>query len=115
MLSEIARQLEAACRDADLDLLASLLHPDVHWTGLCRNRTQVLDWYRQGLADGTTATVESVEVDRDAVVVGLSLVRPADGARPAPPLRIYQAFTVEGTLIVDIRGFPDRRSALARS
>lgn len=112
-LSEVARHIEAACRDTDLDLLASLLHPQVHWTGLCRTSTQVLDWYRNALADGTKATVESVEINRDAVVLGLSLTRPTEGARPAPPHRLWQVFTVEDAQIVEIRGYGDRRSALA--
>lgn len=115
VLSEVARQIEAACRESDLDLLASLLHPEVHWTGLCRTSAQVLDWYRLALADGTTPTVESVEVDGDAVILGLSLTRPAQGARPAPPHRLFQVFKVdESAQIVEIRGFPDRRSALNR-
>ena len=36
-------------------------------------------------------TVESVEVDRDAVVLGISLSRPAEGARPAPPERFTRS------------------------
>jgi ankyrin repeat protein len=115
VLCEIARHLEAACRQSDLELLGSLLHPDVHWTGLCRTSAQVLDWYRNALADGTTPSVESVEVDRDAVVLGLILTRPAVGTRPAPPHRLYQVFTIEGTQIVEIRGYPDRQSALAHT
>jgi ankyrin repeat protein len=114
VIAELARHLDAACRDTDLDLLASLLHPEVHWTGVCRNSAQVIDWYRLALADGTTFTVDSLEIDRDAVVLGLTLMRPAEGARPAPPHRLYQVFTVEGAQIVDIRGYPDRHSALTR-
>lgn len=114
VLSEIARHIEAACRESDLELLGSLLDPDVRWTGMCRTSAQVLDWYRHALADGTTPTVETVEVDRDAIVLGLTLTRPAVGTRSAPPHRLYQAFTIQGTRIVEIRGYPDRRSALAR-
>lgn len=114
VLSEIARHLEAACRERDLDLLASLLHPQVHWTGICRTSAQVLDWYRTALADGTAPTIESVEVDRDAVVLGLTLTGPAEGARPAAPHQLYQVFTIDGAQIVDIRGYPDRHSALTR-
>jgi hypothetical protein len=84
VMADIARHLEAAYRDRDLDLLASLLHPEVHWTGLCRDRAQVIDWYRGLLADGTMATVRSTEVDRDTVVLGLAVARRAEGARPAP-------------------------------
>jgi Ankyrin repeats (many copies) len=114
VIADIARHLEAAYRDQDLALLGSLLHPQVQWTGLCGNREQVLDWYRALRADGTVATVSSVEVDRDAVVLGLTVGRKADGARPAAPQQLYQAFTVEDAQIIDIRGYPDRHSALNR-
>jgi ankyrin repeat protein len=114
VMADIARHLATAHRDQDLGLLGSLLHPQVQWTGLCRNREQVLDWYRELLADGTVATVTSVEVERDAVVLGLVLTRRAEGARPAPPQHVYQAFTVDGAQIVDIRRYPDWHGALTR-
>ena len=114
VMAEIARHLETAARDLDLDLLGSLLHPEVRWTGLCRDRAQVLDWYRAVLAEGMEASVRSVEVDRDAVVLGLTVGRRAQGARPAPPQSLYQVFTVRDAQIVEIHGYPDRASALAR-
>jgi ankyrin repeat protein len=114
VMAEIARHLETVSRDLDLDLLASLLHPQVRWTGLCKDRTQVLDWYRAVLAEGIEASVRSVEVDRDAVVLGLAVSRRAQGARPAPPQPLYQVFTVRDAQIVEIRGYPDRDSALTR-
>jgi ankyrin repeat protein len=114
VMAEIARHLETVGRDLDLDLLGSLLHPQVRWTGLCNDRTQVLDWYRAMLAEGIEASVRSVEVDRDAVVLGLTVGRPARGARPAPPEPLFQVFTVRGAQIVEIRGYPDRDSALTR-
>ena len=112
IMAEIARHLETAARDVDLDLLGSLLHPEVRWTGLCSDRTQVLDWYRAVLAEGIEARVRSVEVDRDAVVLGLTVGRRAQGARPAPPQPLYQVFTVRDAQIVEIQGYPDRSSAL---
>src|SRR5215472_1433218 len=115
VMADMARHIETAYRDRDLDLLASLLHPHVSWTGICRNSQQVLDWYRGLLADGTMPTVQSVEVDRDAVLLGLSVALQAEGARPAPPQQLYQVFTVDGAQIVDIRGYPDRASAVART
>jgi ankyrin repeat protein len=114
VMAEIARHLETAARDLDLDLLGPLLHPEVCWTGLCRDRAQVLDWYRAVLAEGMEASVRSVEVDRDAVVLGLTVSRRARGARPAPPEPLYQVFTVRDAQIVEIRGYPDRGSALTR-
>jgi hypothetical protein len=115
VMAEIAQHLQAACRDRDLELLGSLLYPQVRWAGLCQNRAQVLDWYRGLVAQGTVATVENIEVDQDAVVLGLSVARQAEGARQAPPQRLYHVFFVEDDQIVEIRAYPDRTSALARS
>jgi hypothetical protein len=114
VMADIARHLEAAFRDKDLSLLAALLHPQVHWTGLCTSSDQVLDWYRALAAAGTEADVHSVEVDRDAVVLGLAIGGRAEGARPAPRQQLYQVFTVADSHITDIRGYPDRHSALTR-
>jgi hypothetical protein len=114
VMADVAQHLEAAYRNLDLELLGSLLHPQVQWSGLCNTSAQVLDWYRQGLADGTRPTVESVEVDRDAVVLGITLSRPAEGARPAPAEHLCQVFTVDNGEVIEIRGYPDRASALAR-
>ena len=113
-MADIARHLEAAYRSLDLQLLGSLLHPDVRWSGECRTSAEVLDWYRRLLADGIRATVESVEVDRDAVVLGMSVGGQAEGTRPAPAERVYQVFTIDNDEIVEIRGYPDRQSALTR-
>jgi hypothetical protein len=115
VMADIARHLEAAYRSLDLELLGSLLHPDVRWSGECSTSAEVLDWYRRLLADGTRATVESVEVDRDAVLMGISVAGPAEGARPAPAERVFQVFTIDHDEIVEIRGYPDRPSALTRT
>jgi hypothetical protein len=115
VMAEIAGHLEAGYRERDLDVLGSLLHPQVRWTGLCHDRAQVLDWYRGLLAEGAVAIVESVEVDRDAVVLGLSVARTAEGARPAPPQRLYQVFSIDDEQVIEIRGYPDRTSALGRT
>ncbi|HEX4218012.1 MAG TPA: ankyrin repeat domain-containing protein [Acidimicrobiales bacterium] len=113
--ADIARHLESAYRHADLDLLGSLLHPRVQWTGLCTTSEQLLDWYRNLVVDGTRASVETVEVDRGAVLLGITVSRPAEGARPAPPERLYQVFTIDDAQIVQIHGYPDRASALKRA
>ena len=94
VMADVARHIETAYRDLDLDLLGSLLHPQVRWTGLCEDRAQVLDWYG-GRGRRDRPTVEGVEVDRDAVLLSLGVARQAEGARPAPPERLYQVFTVE--------------------
>lgn len=114
VMADIARHLQAAFADQDLELLASLLHPQVRWAN-CSDRTEVLDWYRQALADVTSRTLDSVEVDRDAVILGVTISWRAEGARPAPPQRHYQVFTVADAEIVQIKGYQDRAAALART
>jgi ankyrin repeat protein len=114
VMADIARHLEAAYRELDLELLSSLLHPDVRWS-TCHNREEVLNWYRNLVADGLRSSVERVEVDSDAVVLGLRVGRRAEGARSAPPELLYQVFTVDNAQIVKIRAYPDRASALTRN
>jgi len=114
VMADVAQHLEAAYRNLDLELLGSLLHPRVRWSGLCNTSAEVLDRYRQNLSDGTRPTVESAEVNRDAVVLGITLSRPAAVTGPAPTERLYQVFTVENGEVIEIRGYPDRGSALAR-
>jgi ankyrin repeat protein len=114
VMGEVAEHLEAAYRHRDLDLLGSLLHPEVQWSGVCTDKGQVLDWYRKLEAEDTVADVDSVEVDGDAVVLGLAVSRRAEGARPVPPQHLYQVFTVDDAQIVDIRAYPTRDAALAR-
>ena len=111
VMADVARHIEAAYRDTDLDLLGSLLHPQVRWTGLCNTSAEVLDWYRGFLTEGIRPIVQSVEVDGEAVILGVQVVRPAQGARPAPPQQLYQVFTVRDAQVVEIRGYPDRVSA----
>jgi ankyrin repeat protein len=114
VVAEVARHIEAAYRDLDIELLGSLLHPEVHWSGVCSSSADVLEWYRNLLADGIRSTVESVEVDGDAVVLGLDVARQAEGAQPASPDHLFQVFTVENAQVIEIRAYPDRASALSR-
>lgn len=113
VLADIARHLETAFRELDLELFTSLLHPQVRWAQ-CGTSDEVADWYRRLLTAGTRPVIHSVQVDGDAVILGITVTWGAEGARPAPPERLYQAFTVAGGQIVQIHGYPDRASALAR-
>src|SRR5262249_46417832 len=97
VMAEIAQHLEVACRDLHLALLGPLVPPRVRGgegPQACAPSPQVVDWYRRLPAAGPPPTVESVEAARDAVVVGITRARHAEGARPAPAERLYQAFTV---------------------
>ena len=112
-MADIARHLAVAYRSLDHELLDSLLHPEVRWSGNCNSKAEVLEWYRRLLVDGTRATVESLEVDRDAVVMGIGVAGQAE-ERARRPEHLFQVFSVDKNEIVEIRGYPDRSSALNR-
>jgi ketosteroid isomerase-like protein len=110
----IAGRVRAALEAADLDEFGALLSPDVHWgapddpTPPCRNRGQVLEWYRRGRAAGTRAKVTELTVHGDALLVGLTIAR--DGGEAER----WQILHVGPEGVDDIRGFEDRPSAAAR-
>jgi len=93
-LRRIGERLQGAFETGDVEVLASLLDPEVRWGGGprgCWNRDQVLDWYRV-LRD----RLGPVRVDE--VVVhdhGVELRLPDDRS---------QTFRVVGGLIVEIHG-----------
>ena len=116
LLREVAERIRAAYDTADLELFASLLHPDVQWGGGpngCSNRAQVLARYQDQLSRGVRAQVATSEVHGGAVITGLAVARPAEGARPLPPDVTYQVFGVSDGLIVSITGFEDLAAARA--
>ena len=85
---------------ADLDRIAELLDPNVHW-GTCVNRDQALNWYRSRLG-GVRADVTEVDIDNDTIEVGTTVHEDGltYGAR--------QAFRVAEGAIVEIRPLPER-------
>jgi ankyrin repeat protein len=115
-LYEIAEHVRVAYDTADTELFASLLHPEVRWGGGlegCSNRAQVLARYQGQLRQGFRAQVTATEVRGDAVVIGLAVARPADGARPRPPAAVYQVLRVREGMIVSISGAQDLAAARA--
>jgi len=107
----IADRVRLALDAADLDQMAALLSPDVHWgapddpTPPCRNRTQVLRWYAAARAEGRRAAVTEVEIHGNALLVGLRL---HDGHER------WQVLRVGPDGVNDIRGYEDRPSALEK-
>jgi len=69
-IARVADQVRTALDAAELDAFADLLDPKVTWgapgdpSPPCQNRNQVLDWYRQGRAQGRRARVLDVTVTR---------------------------------------------------
>lgn len=116
--AEIGRQLVAVYSDGDLELFASLLHPEVRWgrgAQGCSGSNEVVDWYRRLQAEGVDSNVQSIAVDGDAVILELAPARHAEGARPAPAQLRYQIFLVRDAQIVEISGAPDQRTAFAHA
>jgi len=120
-MQDIARQVRIALDGGDISSFSDLLDPDVRWGApdaeqpTCRNRDQVLTWYRRGRESDVRASVNDVVVHGDRLLVSLT-VRGSAAAdtRGGAALR-WQVLTVSGGRIVDIVGFDDRLEALARA
>ena len=108
--ASIAHRVRAALDAADLEQMAELLSPDVHWGAPgdpnppCRNRAQVLRWFERGRDAGRRATVAGVEVHGNALLVRLCLDTGEER---------WQVMRVGPDGVNDIRGFEDRDSAAA--
>jgi len=109
----VAGRVKEAVEAADLDALASLLDPRVRWgppgdpVPPCRDREQVLTWYRRARDAGARARVTETVVRGDKFLVGLK-VTGGRGARPGEEADRWQGFTVADGRITAITGFGDR-------
>jgi hypothetical protein len=118
-MEQLAGQVQAALQTADLTGYRELLDPNVTWGAPddmnpgCRNRDQVLAWYRRGRAKGVRADVIETVVRNDKILVGLSIFDEASSQSASRTPR-WQILTVRSGLIVDIRGFEDRDTAISR-
>jgi len=108
----MVNDLRRALVEADLDAVAEALAPDVVWVGvlprqLCRNREQVLGLFRRRLEQGLRVSPEIVGDVEDVIVVDPHLEPPAERF---PSL--HQVYVVDDGMVVELRDYPDRRSAL---
>jgi ketosteroid isomerase-like protein len=97
---------------ADVDAVAEALAPDVFWVGvlprqLCRNREQVRDLFHRAVESGLRASPEIVAEVENMLVVDPHLEPPAE-LNPT----LHQVYVVDEGQIVELRDYPDRRSAL---
>jgi len=121
VMEGVAHQVRAALEVAALSAFADLLDPDVHWgppdarRPTCRNRDQVLAWYRRGAASGVRAQVSETVVFDDRILVGLAVHgRPGSSEEGGTTSR-WQVLTVRDGRVVDIVGFEAPSDALARA
>jgi ketosteroid isomerase-like protein len=118
-MATVAEVLREALSHGDLELLGTVLAPDVRWGGeedtpdTCHTREDVLAWYGRARAEGMGATLEEFIVQGAAVVAGLRVHRPARGPRADGPDRVWQVYSLRGGQVGEIRGYPDRDDALA--
>lgn len=118
-MARLAEQVKAALEAADLAAFGDLLDPAVTWgpantiPAPCRNREQVLAWYRRGRESGVRARVFEVVVVGKRIVVGMSVARELKPSEAGGVAERWQVLTVEAGRIVDIVGFDQRDEALA--
>jgi len=110
----LAPQLKGLLEGGDFDALTAVLDPDVTWAAAdfpddgCRNRGEVLAWWRAAYEAGVRAEVTGAEVHGDALLVSLKVTGPGgSGDR-------FQVLTVGVRGITSIAGFESRSDALAR-
>ena len=119
-MEQIAGQVQAALQAADLTGYEELLDPNVTWgapddtTSGCRNRDQVLTWYRRGRAKGVRADVFETVVLNDKILVGVGIFDGQSESESGGRTDRRQILTVMGGLVVDIRGFEERDDAISR-
>src|SRR6516162_4328366 len=118
--ARVAQQVRAALEAADLSAFGDLLDAEVQWGApgapfpVCRNREQVLSWYRHGRDAGLRARVSEVSVHGDRVLVGLR-VTSGQGAGSGGGTERWQVLTVRGGRIAGITGFGERDQAVAHA
>ena len=120
-MDELAAQVRKALAAEDVSAFADLLDPNVTWGApgarnpTCKNRSQVLSWYKRGREGGVRGSVFDVEVLGDQLLVSMTL-RGTKGAheRGGTALR-FQILTVREGRIVDIVGFDDKAEALSHA
>ena len=119
-MEQIAGQVQAALQTADLTGYWELLDPNVTWGApddmkpSCRNRDQVLAWYRNGQAKGVRANVTETLVRNEKILVGLSVFDGQSTSDSHDVANRWQILTVRDGLVVDIRGFEERDDAVSR-
>jgi ketosteroid isomerase-like protein len=116
----VAAQLRAAFESRDLAALGAVLDDDVRWGGeedtaeTCHSRAQVLERLAQQRANGVQTGVIEVVPGHHAVLLGLTVKRPVGGDFSREH-NVYQVLSLRKGRVVDIRGYPERATAVARA
>src|SRR5271170_5339601 len=118
-IDEIAVLVRSALASKDLSAFAELPDPAVTRGApgarnpSCKNRNQVLAWYRRGQDAGVQGSLYDVEILGDRLLVSMS-VRGTENARERGGTALrFQVLTVRSGKVVDIVGFDDKTEALS--
>jgi ketosteroid isomerase-like protein len=118
-MNDIATLVRQTLDSEDPAAFADLLAPDVTWGApgarnpSCKNRDQVLAWYRRGQDAGVRGTVHDVEVLGDRLLVSMSVRGTEDAQERGGAVLRFQVLTVRDGRIADIVGFEDKAEARA--
>jgi ketosteroid isomerase-like protein len=110
---ELAERIRAALSAEDVEAFADLLDPAATWGAPgdphppCRNRRQVIEWFRRGRAAGRHGAVLDVTSSGDKLLVAMTSVP------GAPVADRWQVLTITEGRISDIRGYDDHTAATA--
>ena len=117
-MDEVAEEVRQAMTAGDASAFAELLDPDVTWGApgarnpTCKNRNQVLKWYRRAQEAGVRGSPIDIDVQGNRLLVTLT-VQGTEGAREQGGTALrFQVLTVRDGRIVGIVGFDDKAEAI---
>ena len=118
----LTERVRLALESGDLDAIRDLLDPNARWGAPegpreadCQNRDQVVAWWASARAAGARAVVTEVTTGAGTLLVGLEVTGTPAAREAGGAAERWQVLTLRGDRIVDIRGFDDRATAVARA
>ncbi len=120
-MQEVADRIRGALDASDLDGFTGILDPEVTWeaaddpTPICSDRRQVLGWYQRRRDAGVRWHVTAMIVGTNGLLVGLRITREDAAEDPAGATEHWQALSIRGGRVYDIRGYATREEAAARA
>ena len=118
-MEEVAALVRQAMVAEDLSAFTDLLDPEVTWGApgarnpSCKNRNQVLGWYRRGRDAGIRGSVSDIEILGDRLLVTMSVTGTESAQERGGAALRFQVLTIRSSRIVDIVGFDDKAEALS--
>jgi hypothetical protein len=112
---ELVGRLQKALREKDLTAFGALLSPDVRWGDdthprKCRSRSDVVALMSENIARGMSAEITEIRAGRLGILCGLRVVRPD---QEQPVRSMFHVYSVENSLITEIRPYDERTEASA--